>query len=97
MATKVEPKLADKLKEISAKIVDIKLNPVKNVGVVSVELTYKETTWHKPFAVNFSNKIAWSEFVAILSEEIRKDFDKDTNLAEIKAMEGKDFKPFDSK
>lgn len=94
--TKKEPTLAEKLKTVKAKVVDIKLNPDKNVGVVSVELQYGTTIWHKPFAINYANKIYWSEFVAKLAEEVKKDFDKDTNLSEIKANLDVEFKPFDS-
>jgi len=87
--------LADKLKKITAVIKEISVNPAKNVGVVSVQINYDNQTWYKPFAVSFTNGIIkFSDFKARLQEEVRKDFDKDSALAELKALEGKEFNLF---
>ena len=94
---KVDATLTAKLQKVSAKIIDVKLNPKENVCVVSVELTDGATTWHKPFAINYNNKVNFADFKAKLAEKVKEDYSKDTNLSEIKTMEGQAFKLFDTK
>jgi hypothetical protein len=88
--------LAEKLNKVTALIKEISINPIKKVAVVSVELTYDKTVWHKPFAVTLANgKIKLADFKAKLQEEVQKDFDQDTALSELKAVEGKAFNLFE--
>jgi len=88
--------LTEKLAKVKATIKEIKTDPARGVGVVSVEISYDGTVWHKPFAISLKNKIDFEEFKTKLQEEVRKDFDKDSALAELSAKEGKPFNLFEN-
>lgn len=90
-----ELNLAQKLALIKATIVEVKVNPLKNVAVVSVKLTDGKNTWFKPLGVALDKGvIKWADFKARLQEEVKKTYTRDKALLEIKAEVDKEFNLF---
>lgn len=87
--------LPKKLEQIKATIIEIKTNPSKNVGVVSVKLTDGTNVWYKPLGISLDRgTIAWQDFKLRLQEEVKKTYEKDKALSEIKEKENVEFSLF---
>lgn len=84
-----------KLSNVTAKIVDIKMDTANKRGVVSVEIRSGDNVWYKPFGISTEQGvIKWEDFVTQVQNAVKKDMEKDIALQEITNMKDKVFNLF---
>ena len=90
-----------KLKDVRAKITDIKVNRDRRdssghllmTALVGVEIRFEGETWHKAFHIDLqAGVVGFEEFKEKVMAAVREDFQMDRSLQELESQKGKTFK-----